>query len=106
MSNQTWTPTEQSIAQHAIKAAYQREAKALIEEITKEADVIEDIHQVWKLHDYLSAKRHQMDGKYDDRYPGLMFVFADLLKEGWLRLDDLQGLEAEKLSKISALAKM
>jgi hypothetical protein len=36
----------------------------------------------------------------------LVFVFAQLLKEGWLNLDDLNGLGSDKLSKITALAKM
>ncbi|BFM40585.1 hypothetical protein [Synechocystis sp. LKSZ1] len=106
MTNLNWTTEEQQIAQQAIQTAYHREAQALIHKISHETPTIQDIDEVWQLHDYLSAKRHQMDGKYDSRYPVLIFVFANLLKEGWLLLEDLKGLEPDKLSKISALAKM
>ncbi len=47
-----------------------------------------------------------MDGKYDDDLTALLFTFADLVKEGWLRLEDLQGLSGDKLSKIKALTRM
>jgi hypothetical protein len=36
----------------------------------------------------------------------LVFTFAQLLKENLIELDDLQGLEKNKLAKISSLAKM
>lgn len=61
---------------------------------------------IWQLHDFLSARRHELDGKYDDRESGLIFVFSNLVKEGWLSLDELDGLEPAKLSKISALTRM
>jgi hypothetical protein len=33
-----------------------------------------------------------------------MVVFASFVKEGLLQLDDLQGLDADKLSKVAAMA--
>jgi Photoprotection regulator fluorescence recovery protein len=99
-----WTETEKNVAQTAFTTAYEREIGTLIQavrdvEITKSDDL-------WHLNDLLSSKRHEMDGKYDYRYPSLLFVFAGLVKEGWLNLDELSGLHADKLAKISALARM
>jgi Photoprotection regulator fluorescence recovery protein len=101
-----WSDTEQSIAQSAFQKAYQRETATLIEHIKEQSSQIEAIDDIWQMHDYLSARRHQIDGKYDYRYSSLVFVFAQLLKEGWLKVDDLKGLESDKLAKITALSRM
>jgi hypothetical protein len=36
----------------------------------------------------------------------LVFVFATLLHDGWLSMDDLCGLDQLKLDKISAISNM
>jgi len=61
---------------------------------------------IWHLHDFLSEKRTEIDEKYDYRYSVLIFVFARLVKEGWLEESDLNGLHEDKVSKIIALATM
>ena len=101
-----WTSQEQSIAKAAFDKAYQREIQALVQLVRDQAGSISSTDDVWRLHDFLSARRHQLDGKYDERESALLFVFADLVKEGWLSLDDLDGLDALKLSKITALTRM
>ncbi len=106
MSENTWSTTEQKIAETAFEKAYKRETTALIQYIFEKVQEIKDIELVWNLHDYLSAKRHQIDGKYDFRYPVLIFVFSDLMKEGWLFPEDLDGLDPDKISKITVLSRM
>lgn len=106
VSEITWSETEKEIAHQAFKRAYDREMLALIEYVQEQSSKIAEIDHVWHLHDFLSSRRHQIDGKYDYRYSVLLFVFAQLLKEGWLHLEDVQGLEREKVSKIAALARM
>lgn len=101
-----WSDTEKKIADEAFKKAYNQETKTLINQIRSKASEIVELDDLWHLHDLLSARRHQIDGKYDYRYSVLIFVFAQLIKEGWLHLDDLKGLEPEKLAKITALARM
>ncbi|MBD1876294.1 hypothetical protein H6F75_22665 [Nodosilinea sp. FACHB-131] len=101
-----WTIQEQSIAKAAFDQAYQREIQALVQVVREQASSIASTDDVWQLHDFLSARRHELDGKYDDRESALLFVFADLIKEGWLSLGDLDGLNAVKLSKITALTRM
>lgn len=106
MSEINWSESEKQAAQEAFKRAYEREIKDLIEEVRQKVSEIADIDQVWQLHDFLSARRHEIDGKYDYRYSVLIFVFAQLLQEGWLNLDELKALERDKLAKITALARM
>ncbi|MEM9542353.1 MAG: hypothetical protein AAGA60_23025 [Cyanobacteria bacterium P01_E01_bin.42] len=106
VSEITWSQTERNIVREVLQRAYDRETKALIQVVREQAGQITELQDLWKLHDFLSARRFDLDGKYDDRDSEIIFVFATLLKEGWLQLDELQGLEQDKISKISALSRM
>ena len=101
-----WSTSEKEIARAAFERAYEREIKALMAEVKAKAINLSNIEDLWQLHDYLSAKRHEIDGKYDYRYSMLLFVFSQLVREGWLQIDELQGLEASKRTKVAALARM
>jgi hypothetical protein len=106
VSEAEWTEVEKNIAQAAFDQAYEREIKALLKQVREEASTLVALSDLWRLHDFLSARRHEVEGKYDYQYSGLLFVFAGLVKEGWLHLSDLEGLGKDKLSKVAALAKM
>lgn len=106
VSEAEWSNIEQKIAQEAFQRAYEREIAALLEEVRNKANAIVALDDMWQLHDFLSARRHDVDGKYDYRYSMLIFIFARLVKEGWLHLDELEGLDRDKLAKIAALARM
>lgn len=101
-----WSEVEKKAAQEVFEKAYHRETAALIQEVNQKASLITKLDDVWRLHDYLSAKRHDIDGKYDYNYSMLIFVFAKLLKQGWLHLDELEALDKDKRVKISALSRM
>jgi Photoprotection regulator fluorescence recovery protein len=106
LSNVEWSKTEETVAQSAFNKAYEREINSLIGEVRAKAGNVIQLEDIWCLHDYLSAKRHDIDGKYDYSYSALIFVFAQLVKEGWLSLNELEGLDKEKLSKVAALTCM
>jgi hypothetical protein len=106
VSDVEWSQAEKNIAKAAFEKAYEREMNTLIEQVRQKAGSIENLKDLWQLHDFLSAKRHDMDGKYDYQYPSLIFVFATLVKEGWLHLDELDGLAADKLMKVAVLSRM
>jgi hypothetical protein len=101
-----WSEIEQQIAQNAFQTAYQRETSALIGEIREYASGIVALNDIWRLHDFLSARRHDIDGKYDYDYAALLFIFARLIKEEWLQFEELNGLDPTKLAKIAALTRM
>jgi Photoprotection regulator fluorescence recovery protein len=106
MSDVKWSEVEKKAAQEAFERAYEREINVLIQEVGERSSTITNLDDLWQLHDFLSARRHEIDGKYDYRYSVLIFVFAQLVKEGWLHLKELEGLEADKLTKIAALTHM
>jgi len=106
MSEINWSDSEKKTAKEAFGKAYEREINSLIEEVRQKASQISEIDQLWQLHDFLSAKRHEIDGKYDYKYSELIFVFAKLLKQGWVNKEELKELERDKLAKISALSRM
>jgi Photoprotection regulator fluorescence recovery protein len=106
VNNIDWSKTEKQVAQVAFEKAYDREVSALIAEVREKATTISAIEDIWHLHNFLSARRHEIDGKYDDRESVLIFVFAGLIKEGWLHLNELEGLGSDKLTKVTALSRM
>jgi len=106
MSDVEWSSVEKTVAQAAFEKALEREIDALVNEVRARASTITKLDDVWQLNDFLSARRHEIDGKYSYRYSVLIFVFAQLVKEGWLHLHELEGLEADKRTKIKALTRM
>ncbi|MEM1369846.1 MAG: hypothetical protein AAGG02_17945 [Cyanobacteria bacterium P01_H01_bin.15] len=101
-----WSEKEKLIAQKAFALAYEREIRSIMVTVRQQSESITELDDVWRLHDYLSSKRYEIDGKYDFRDSALVFVFADLVKSGLLSVDELAGLESSKLVKISALTRM
>src|SRR5688572_3262836 len=95
-----WSKTEKSIARRAFDRAYRRECEAITKRINSMMHDIANPEDIWRLHDFLSETRKEIDEKYDYRYSVLIFVFARLMKEGWLKEADLDGLHEDKVSKI------
>lgn len=106
ISGTQWSVVEQQIAQSAFDQARQRESEALLQLIKQAAHSVETLEDVWRLNDFLSSKRHEIDGKYDEQPAMLMFALAALIKDGLIDMQELEGLDKDKLSKISALTRM
>jgi hypothetical protein len=101
-----WSEAEETVAKQALQTAYTRETTALIGLIRDRASSVTELEDLWHLHDLLSTKRYEIDGKYAYDASSVLFDFADLVKQGWLSLEDLKGLKPEMLLKISALTRM
>ncbi|MGF1537428.1 MAG: hypothetical protein ACFB4J_13235 [Elainellaceae cyanobacterium] len=101
-----WSAQEQQTAKAALETARKREADGLIRWVQEKASQVDQLSDVWRLNDFLSARRFDIDGKYDDAPEEILFVLAKLTKEGWLTADDLAGLEKAKLAKVAALARI
>lgn len=104
MSNMEWSKQEKDIAHKAFKVAYDREQRAILENVRKMTSEVNDSTELWQLQEYLTEKRSEMDEKYDYRYSVLSFVFARLICEGWLQQADLEGLDEEKLDEIHRIS--
>lgn len=101
-----WSEDEKQIAKEALKKAHKREIQTIMEYVKESADKASQIQDVWALHDFLSARRHDIDGKYDDRESFLLFTLSKLLKDRLLDPAELEGLAADKRAKISLLVRM
>ena len=101
-----WSASEDTIARQAFERAYERALDGLIEHLRDRLPQLNGAESLWELHDFLSIQRHAIEGRFDFREPGLLFVFAGLLKDQLISLEELQGLEAIKLAKISAMTRI
>ena len=100
MYDETWSRSEKAIARRAYDDAHDRELSALAEEVRRRANRITEPRHIWALQDFLTRKRKEIDRKYDYRYSQLVFVFARLIRDGWLTEDELAGLGEDKLARI------
>ena len=100
-----WTETEQAVAREAFDLAYNRAVQKLVAQVRAKADELDSADTVWQLHYYLSIERHTIEGRFDFRLDGILFVFASLVKDSLLQIDELNGLEADKLAKIVAMSR-
>ena len=101
-----WSKEEKQIAERVLQEAYQKEVAFLIENVRQKVANLTEIDELWQIHDLLSAKRYDLDSKYDSRESMLFFTLAQLIKEKLVELKDLEGLDKDKLAKISSLTKM
>ena len=98
--NLSWSSAEKEIAHTAFAAALERERAAVRREVEGMLQSSADSTEVWRVRDYLNEKAREIDAKYDYRYSVLIDVFARLLAQGWLTLEELAGLGGEKLQLI------
>jgi hypothetical protein len=99
-----WSDEEQAVARSAFDQACARAGDVLIAAVQTQARQLQSLDGLWQLHDFLSIQRHVIEGRSAFSLDGILFVFASFVKEGLLQLDDLQGLDADKLSKVAAMA--
>jgi hypothetical protein len=103
MQEFTWSPTQKKAARAAFDLALAREFRAIREEAEGMLRNSSSDRVIWRLHDYLDEKRREIDQKYDYRYSVLMQVFPLLVSEGWLKVEELIGIGAEKVDVIKKL---
>ncbi|MCP9927506.1 hypothetical protein [Cyanobium sp. CH-040] len=101
-----WSEAEQIIARCAFDRAQQRAIASLVQTVQAHARTLDSVESVWTLHDFLSIQRHAIEGRFDFRLSGLLFVFASLVRDELLTLEELDGLDAVKLAKISAMSRI
>lgn len=97
MRDMRWTPKEKAIARRAFDLALQREFDDVIAKTKEIAEHIKSPEQLWKLESYLTTTRKEIDQKYEYRYSILPQVFGMLLREEWLKEEELAGLNEDKI---------
>ena len=102
---ESWSERETSIAREAFERAYARAIDNLVLAVRTRSAALSSAETIWDLHDFLSIERHTMEGRFDFRLEGLLFVFASLVKDDLLQLEELSGLDSDKLAKIAAMSR-
>lgn len=105
MNRDKWTKKEKTVARRAFENAYKKEFGEIIKKIREIANNASEPDDIWRLHDFLEEKREEINIKYDYRYSVLILVFARLLKEGWITVNDLKSLEQDKIDRIRHLGR-
>ncbi len=98
--DETWAPREKKLARIAFDKAFERQCVAITQEARRMLERATAPSQVFRVQEYLTEQRGIVDGLYDYRYSRLLEVFGRLLSDGWLREEDLHGLQTEKIAKI------
>jgi hypothetical protein len=106
MNELNWSKSEKVVARRAFDTAYKRECDSIIAKLKEMIVKVTKPEHIWRIHDYLTEQLKQINRNYDYRYSVLIFEFARLLQEGWLKLTDLEGLGEEKIEKIKKLASL
>jgi hypothetical protein len=104
MNDEKWSNGEKKAARRAFETAYERECAALIAELKEQCSSASGANDLWQIQESLAAARREADHKYDYRYSVLIWVFAGLMREGWLTEADLSGLKEDKIEEIKLLA--
>jgi hypothetical protein len=92
-----WSSTEKAIARRCFDRALQRELNEAIQSTKEVAAKIRHASELWELEHHLTQLRKEIDRKYEYKYSTLILVFADLIQDGQLGLEDLRGLSEDKL---------
>jgi len=95
-----WSPNEKKAAHAAFESALSRERLSIRRHVEVLLRDTNDGTEIWAIRDYLNEKARELDQKYDYRYSVLISVFARLMAEGWLTLEDLAGLDIAKCELI------
>ena len=97
MRDMRWSPKENAIARQAFDRALHRELEATIQEVKQMAERIKEADELWELERHLTQRRNEIDAKYEYKYSVLLLVLGDLVREGRLKVEELQGLSEAKL---------
>jgi hypothetical protein len=101
-----WSREEKAVARNAFELALNRELEAVMIEAKKRAAKIQQPSDVWELERYLTDRRTEIDRKYEYKYSVLILVFGNLIQQGMLSEQELQGLNQDKLDAIRRYANL
>jgi hypothetical protein len=100
MNEINWSKSEKVVARRAFDTAYKRECDAIFAKLKEKIAKATEPEHIWRIHNYLTRQRKNIDEKYVYRYSILTLIFARLLSEGWLKKSDLEGLGEDKIKEI------
>jgi hypothetical protein len=99
-----WNESEKKLAHQLFDIALKRELNLLLQIIQEKAKKATQFEDLWDIEECLRKTRKEIDHKYDFRYSQLLLVFAVLLREGKIGIEELNGLGQSKIDKIRTIA--
>ncbi len=99
-----WSATERKVARKAFDSAFQKECSQILSDVKKMAMDASKPPDLWDIRRYLDERLKEVERKYDYRYGVLPYLFARLLNEGWISLEDIAGLGEDKIEHIRTMA--
>ena len=101
MNEFKWKDSEKRIANRAFEKARITELEDVVQSFKADAAKIDDADQLWTLIERMKNRRYQFEQKYDYRYSVLVSVLARLLGEQRISIENLAGLDSEKLAAVT-----
>ncbi|SRR6266567_2845209 len=106
MRDLKWSPEEKAIARRAFDFALKHELESVIIEAKERVGKIRQPSDLWELERYLTERRVQIDRQYEYKYSVLIMVFGNLIQQGRLTEQELEGLNQDKLDSIRGYVEM
>lgn len=103
---EAWTADEKKVARRAFDDALARNLSAITAKAKRMMAKVVEPSDLWELEAYLTESRKAVDRTYQFRYSRLLQVFADLMRDGWLKEADLAGLQPRKIADVKRGADM
>ncbi|WP_027062678.1 hypothetical protein [Mesorhizobium loti] len=95
-----WSASEKKLARHAYDTALEAALAKTMADFKSKASAVTQPSEMWELEDYLREQRREIDQTFDYRYSQLLYVFAQLIRAGYLDKKLLAGLSQDKLDVI------
>jgi len=106
MNHIKWSKAEKKIARRAFDRAYEEECAELLAKVREMAVAATEPRDLWRIHDFLDDKRIETDRKYDYRGSVLVRVLGQLVHEGRVAIEELEGLREDKLARIETIVEL
>ena len=95
-----WSGSEKKIARRAFESALDAALAAILAEFKRRAAAAATSEEMWEVGEYLRQQHRQIEDTFDYRYSQLTYVFARLMRMGYLNEAQLAGLSDDKLADI------
>jgi hypothetical protein len=106
MHDLKWSQAEKAHSRRLFEQALNAELTETLAALKAKAAAASEPDDMWAIHDYLGARRRDIDRKYDYRYSQLIFVFGVLLREARIQESQLCGLSQDKQEMIKRFASL
>ena len=102
--NESWSKKEKEVARKAFDLANDNRLKEIIGAVRNFK--LETWQDLASLTQFIKKKEKETDMAFDYRYSILIISFANFIREGFITLEDLEGLNDDKIEKIQEILKL